>query len=87
LTHNLASFEFHRGAWWNNKTATRLIWVSTDARLGQTRLKNAKIAQFNRDIVSETVGNFIKRPLDYIEDLMLDHTGLVANGDDDVALG
>jgi len=50
-------------------------------------LKNAKIAEFNRDIASETVGNFIKRPLHYIEDLMLDHASLVAYSDDDVALG
>jgi hypothetical protein len=87
LAHNLASFEFHRGARWNNKTAAGLIGVSTDARLGQARLKNAKVAELNRDIASETVGNFIKRPLDYIEDLMLDHASLVAYGDDDVALG
>jgi hypothetical protein len=49
-------------------------------------LKNAKIAEFNRDIVSQAVGDFIKRPLDYIEDLVLDHAGLIADRDDNVAL-
>jgi hypothetical protein len=50
-------------------------------------LKHAEIAQFNRDIVGQTVGDFIERPLDYIEHFVLDHSGLVADGDNDVAFG
>ena len=87
MPHNLASFEFHARSWWKHKTTTGLIRDSNDSRLGQTRLKNAEIAQFDRVIVGEAVGNLIKRPLDHIEDLMLDDAGLLTDGDDNVALG
>ena len=47
----------------------------------------AEIAQFNGDIVGQTIGDFIECALDHIKDFMLDHSGLVADGDNDVALG
>jgi hypothetical protein len=87
LTHYLASFKFYRRSGRNHKTAPRLIWISANARFCQPWLKNAEIPQFNWNVVGQTVGNFIKRPLDYIEDLMLNHAGLVTDGDNDVAFG
>jgi hypothetical protein len=87
LTHNLASLKFHRRPRWNHETAAGLIRISTDARLCQPRLENAKVAQLDGDVVGQTVGDLIKRPLDYIEDLVLDHAGLVTDGDNDVAFG
>jgi hypothetical protein len=64
-----------------------LIRIPPDAGLSQPRLKNAKVAQFNGDIVGQTIGDFIERALDHIKDFMLDHAGLVADGDNDVAFG
>ena len=85
LTHDLASFKFHRHSRRNHEAATRLVRISPDAGLGQPRLKNAKVAQFNGDIVGQTIGDFIERALDHIKDFMLDHAGLIADGDNDVA--
>jgi len=87
LTHNLASFKFHRCSRWNHETAARLIWIPANSGFCQPRLKNAKIPQLNRNIVGQTICDFIERPLNYIEDLMLDHSRLIADRDDDVALG
>ena len=75
---NLLGSDFHPGA---------RFWISPYARLCQPGLKNAKVAQLNGDVVSQTVGDFIERPLDHIEDFVLDHAGLVTDGDNDVAFG
>jgi hypothetical protein len=64
-----------------------LIWVSTDTGFGQPGLKNSKIAQLDRHIVGQTVSDLVQRPLDNIEDLMLDHSGLIADRNYDVAFG
>jgi hypothetical protein len=50
-------------------------------------LKNTKVSQFNRDIVGQTVGDFIERSLDHVEHFVLDHAGLVSDRDDNVAFG
>jgi len=46
-----------------------------------------KLAQFNGYVVGQTVGDFVECPLNDIENLMLDHAGLVTDGDNDVAFG
>src|SRR4029077_20856908 len=85
LSHNLAGLKFHGRARWNDETATRLIWVSSHPRLGQSRLENSKVAQFDRNVVGQTVSNFVEGTLDNVEDLVLHHSGLVANRNHDVA--
>jgi hypothetical protein len=62
-----------------------LIRISANARLCQPWLKDAEVAQFNGYVVGQTVSDFVERPLDHVEDFVLDHAGLVADGDNDVA--
>ena len=86
LTHDFASLEFYRGPRRNYKTAAGLIGVPTDARLRQSRLKHAEIAQFNWNVIRQAVGDLVQCALDDVEDMMLHHPGLVADRNDDVAL-
>ena len=86
LTHDLASLKFYRRARRDHKTAAGLIGVASNSGLCQARLKNAEVAQFNRNVVRQAVGDFIERALDDVKDLMLNHAGLVADRNDDVAL-
>jgi len=85
LPHDLAGFELHRGARRDDEAAAWLIGIATDTRFGQARLENAEIAQFDRDIASQAVGDLIQCSLDDIENLVLHHPGLVTDGHDDVA--
>jgi len=71
----------------NYDTDAWLVRVSSDAWFCQPRLKNTKVSQFNRDIVGQTVGDFIERSLDHVEHFVLDHAGLVTDRDDNVAFG
>src|SRR5213078_5143446 len=87
LTHDLASFEFHSRPGWNHEAAAGLIRVSPDARFCQPGLENTEVAQFNRNVVCQTVRDFIECALDHVEDFMLNHAGLIADGDNDVAFG
>ena len=87
LTHDLSSFEFHSRTGRNYKAASWLVRVSPDPRFCQSRLKNSEVAQFNGYVVGQTVGDFVECPLNDIENLMLDHAGLVTDGDNDVAFG
>jgi hypothetical protein len=64
-----------------------LIWISADARFGQSRLEDSEVAELNRDVVGQTVSDLVERTLDNIEDLMLDHSGLIADRNYDVAFG
>src|SRR4029077_7843762 len=85
LPHDLSGFELDRCPRWNDEAAARLVWIAADPRLGQPGLKNPKITQLHSYIVSQAVGNVIERSLDHIENLMLYHSCLIANGDDDVS--
>jgi len=38
-------------------------------------------------LLAKLSGDLIKRPLDHIEDLVLDHAGFGYDGDNDVAFG
>ena len=87
LTHDLASLKLHCGSRRNHETAAGLIRISPNARLCQSRLKNTEVAQFNGDVVCQTISDFIERPLNHIEDFMLDHAGLIADRHNDVAFG
>jgi hypothetical protein len=85
LTHDLARFEFHSRPRRNHEAAARLVWVASDARFGQSRLKDTEIAQFHGHVACQAVGNMIERPLNHIENLMLHHTGLIANRHNEIA--
>ncbi len=69
------------------KTATRLIRVSSDPRSGKAREKYAEISQLNRNIIGQAIGDFVEGLLHHIEDLMLNHPGLIADRHHNVALG
>src|SRR4029077_20521407 len=73
LTHDLSRFEFHSRPWRNHEADARLVWVASDARFGQSRVKDTEIAQFHGHVACQAVGNMVKRPLNHIEDLMLHH--------------
>ena len=81
-----AGLELHCRARRNHETAAGLIRIATDARFRQARLKNAEIAQLHRDIVGQAVGDVIERSLHHFKDLVLHHSGLIADRDDDVPL-
>ena len=85
LPHDFARLEFDRGARGNHETASGLIGIPSDARLGQTRLKDSEVAQFDGHVPRQTVRDLVQSPLDHIEDLMLYHPRLIADGHDDVA--
>jgi len=61
----------------------------TVAREGITKLLPGWFGfrPINGNIVCQTVGDFIERPLDHIENLMLHHPGLIADRHNYVALG
>jgi hypothetical protein len=84
LAHYLAGLKFHRRPRRNNETAAGLIWVSTDPGLGQAWLKDAEITKLDRHVARQAVGDFIKRALNDIENLVLHHACLIANRDHDV---
>jgi hypothetical protein len=87
LTHNLAGLKFHRRSRRNDETASGLVWISPYSRFGQPRLKNAEVAQFHWNIIGQAVGDFVQSALNHIEDFVLHHPGLVADRNDNVALG
>ena len=84
LPHHFAGFKFHSCSRRNNETAAGLIWVSADPRFSQARLENAEVTKLDRHIVGQAVGDFIKRALNDIENLVLHHACLIANRDHDV---
>ena len=84
LAHDFPRLELDGRARRNNKTAARLIRVAPHAGLGQARLKNAKIPQFDRDIIGQTVGNVVESSLHNVKDLVLHHPSLIADGHNNV---
>jgi hypothetical protein len=48
-------------------------------------LEDAKIAQLDRDIIGQTVGDFVQSTLHDLENFVLHHAGLVADRYDNVA--
>ena len=60
------------------------IRIAPHAGLGQARLKNAKIAQFDRDIVGQTVGNVVESSLHNVKNVVLDHPSLIADGHNNI---
>src|SRR5512141_2652855 len=70
LPHDFARLEFDRGARGNDETASGLIGIPSDTRLGQTRLKDSEVAQFDGHVPRQTVRDLVQSPLDHIEDLM-----------------
>jgi hypothetical protein len=87
LAHDLSGLKLHRSSRWNDEATARLVWVSPHARLRKPRLKNTEVTQLDSHIIGQAIGNFIKRPLHYIEDFVLNHSCLVTDRDDDVAFG
>ncbi len=87
LTHDFPRLELDGRARGNHKTAAWLIGVSAHSRFGQPGLENAKVAQLHGDIPGQTISDLVKRSLDYIEDLMLNHPCLITDGDYDIAFG
>ena len=87
LTHDLSRFEFHSRTRRNHEAAARLIRIASYTRLGQPRLENSEIAQLDRDVFCKTVCNVIKGSLDHLEDFVLNHSGLIADRDYNIALG
>jgi hypothetical protein len=85
LAHNLSGLEFHGCSWRDHETTARLVRIAANARLGQSRLEDAKIAQFDRHIPRQAISDVIKRPLYDLENLVLHHPSLVAYGHDNVA--
>ena len=85
MPHDLPCLELDRCPRGDDEAAARLIWIAADPWLGQPGLKDPKITQLDSYIVSQAVGNVIERSLDHIENLMLYHSCLIANGDDDVS--
>ena len=85
LAHHLPGLELNGCARGNHKAAAWLVRISTNARLSQPRLKHPKIAQFNRDVPGQTVGDLIESPLNYVKHLMLNFAGLITDRDYDVA--
>jgi hypothetical protein len=47
-------------------------------------LKNAKIPQFDCDIIRQTVGNVVEGSLHNFENVVLDHPSLIADGHNDI---
>jgi CheY-like chemotaxis protein len=87
LAHDFAGLELYGRPGWDHKTAARLIGVAAHARLGQARLKHAKVAQFHRDVVRQAISNVVERALHDLENVVLHHSRLVANRDNNVPLG
>ena len=87
LAHDLSRLELYRRSRRNDETAAGLVGISADARFGQARLKDAKVAQLNRNIASQAIGDVIQRSLNDFEDLVLDHPSLITDGHNDVAFG
>jgi hypothetical protein len=87
LTHNFPGFELNRRTRWDRKTTTGLIWVSSDSRFGQARLKDAEITQFYGYVIRQAIRDVVEGTLDHIKYLMLDHSGLITDGDNNVSFG
>jgi hypothetical protein len=87
LAHDFSSLELDRRTRRDNETASRFIGISSHPWFRQTRLKDSEIPQFDRDVIGQTIGNVIEGSLDDFEDIMLDHSGLIANGDNNIPFG
>jgi hypothetical protein len=87
LPHDFTRLELHRRTRRNYETAPRLIRVSSDPRSGKAREEHAEVSQLNRNIVGQAFGDFIEGLLHHIEDLVLNHPGLIADRHHNVALG
>jgi hypothetical protein len=85
LAHHLSGLEFYGSARGNDEATSRLIWVATNPRFGEARLKDAKVAQLDSYVACQAIGDLIQRSLNDIEDLVLHHPSLVADRHDNVA--
>ena len=83
LPHDLAGLEFNRGPSRNDKAASRLIRVAAHTWLGEFDFEDAEVSQFDRISLRESVGDVVERPLDNIENLVLDQAGFVADFNDE----
>ena len=87
LAHYLAGLELHRGTRRNRHVDVWLVRVPADPGTSQAYLKHSEVTKLHAVSLGEGIGDVIERALDDIEDIALDESGLVADGNDEVAFG
>ena len=87
LAHDFPRFELHRCPGRDDETAAGLVGIAADTRFRKARLENAEIAQFHGYVARQAVGDLVQSFLNDLKDLVLHHSGLIADSDNNVALG
>ena len=87
LAHDFPRFELHCCPGRDDETAARLVGIAADTRFRKARLEDAEIAQFNGYVACQAVGDLVQSFLNDLKDLVLHHSGLIADRHDDVAFG
>ena len=87
LAHDFASLEFHRSPGRDRYIDIGLVGISADTGAGEPDFKNTEIAQLHILPLGQRIGDMIERPLDDIEDIALNKSGFIADGNDQIAFG
>ena len=83
LAHDLAGLEFNGGTRGDDKTAPRLVWIAADTWFSEFDLEDTEVSQLHSITLSEGIGDVIERPLDDIENLVLDQACFVTDFNDE----
>jgi hypothetical protein len=79
LPHNLSRFEFNRSSRGDFEAAAWLIGITADSFPRQAHFEDPKIPELDVFSPGQVIRDQIERPLDYFENLVLDHSGIVTN--------
>jgi hypothetical protein len=87
LAHDLSGLELDRSSGGNGHIDIREIRITANAGTGQTDLEYTEITEFHPFTFGQRFRDVIQSFLDYVEDIALDKTSFIADGDDKVTFG
>ena len=87
LTHDLSGLELHGRTRGDRYIDFGLVGIATDAGASKAHLEHSEIPQFYPFTFGQCVGDMVQSLLDDVEDVALNETCFVADGDNEVAFG
>jgi len=87
LTHDFSRLELHGRARRDRNIDIGLVRITSDTGTGESHLEHPEIPQLDTITFGQCIRDMVERLLDDIEDIALNETRFVADGNDEIAFG
>ena len=87
LAHDLSGLELHSRTRGDGHIDIGLVRITSDTGTGESHLEHPEIPQLDTITFGQCIRDMVERLLDDIEDIALNETRFVADGNDEIAFG